>query len=334
MQFFLNYSLGLDGKAGKAAALGNVTHKALEVLAWASYHAAKGREEFDEESFGKLRVADITPDWATQRAYAHYQTIEDHIRWNPREDLPKLHEWTRRALEWSHGYFDPRNQDVVEPEKRFDIELPFEWAKYHYETPEGVLSGQLGIKGTIDLIIRDKCDQSIVEVIDYKTGRRKDWGIEDERASIKTYDKLAKDSQLLLYFYAAKHLYPEASQIIVTILYINDMELDDGTVIPGGPFRFAFGPEDEEAALAMLERKFREIRDTQYPEARKGKACYTFCAYGKNSKNRPDPSRTTCDYFVQQVRDKGSDAVLYEIGSLASLNRYADGGGRKAEVTT
>lgn len=334
MQFYLTYVLGLEAKAGKAAAKGNVVHKSMELLAWQSYYRARGISEFDEESFGRLRTEDITPDLATEMSYGLYKQIESHVKWNDRYDLPECIEWTRRALLWTDGYFDPRNQIVIQPEQKFDLVIDEPWARYEYDTPEGRFEGQLSIKGTMDLIVQDKHDIDEIECIDYKTGRRKDWGIEDEVEAIKDWRTLMRDSQLLLYYLACRRLYPEKKAVHFTILFINSYQYEDErgrkVTVPGGPFRMSFDRDSEAEAMAMLREKFEAIKATQKPEAKRGKPCFTFCPFGRNSKNPPDPSRTTCDYYHDQVRKKGADQVFYEIGSMKSLMRYGSGGGRQA----
>ena len=80
------------------------------------------------------------------------------------------------------------------------------------------------MKGTIDLIT--KPSEDTLEIIDWKTGRRLDWATGQE----KTQEKLETDPQLMIYFYAAKKLYPEIKNCIVTIFFIND----------GGPFSVSF----------------------------------------------------------------------------------------------
>ena len=75
-------------------------------------------------------------------------------------------------------------------------------------------------------------DDGVIEVIDWKTGRRLNWATGEE----KTYEKLLEDPQLLLYNYAISKLFPEYEQAIMTIYYIRD----------GGPFSMCFDKPDRE----------------------------------------------------------------------------------------
>lgn len=356
MQYYLSYVLKEPSLPSKAAVLGNVVHKALEALAWVSYWDARGVAEFDEETFGRVTVAEMTPEECCHRAYLHYRELEPTIRWKDSgdktaeidrqnwrrkweqgihiplhitkkeldertssfSDYAKTQLWTQRALAWEGGAFDPRNQVVIQAEQKFDFTLDEEWAAYRYETPEGVFEGQLGLKGTMDLVV-DEGDNCI-HLCDYKTGSRKDWGEDDEAKAFKSYKKLIDEAQLLLYFFATCRLFPAAKMVLVTIFYIND----------GGPVTIAYSERDISRAKAMFRRVFEEIRDCRIPLAKVGKPCFTFCSYGKRSaKNRGD--ETTCDRFRREVRAKGADQLLYEVGSVASVSLYGSGGGRQAE---
>lgn len=361
MQYLMDYSLKLPSLSNKSAVLGNVVHKALETLAWVSYWTARNVDEFEDETFGMVRCSLLTPEECCHRAYLHYRRIEPTIRWKDRSGefggeadrdawrlrleqgvgtaldlhLPKsvtdknrprgwndydfCQWWTLRALAWDGGAFDPRNQNVIQAEQKFDFIIDEPWARYSYETPEGILEGQLGIKGTMDLIVAEEPDGSVISVNDYKTGHRKDWGESDDAKAVKSYDKLMDESQLLLYFLATSRLYPDVKCILVNIIYIND----------GGAFTLAFGPRDIERAKDMLRRVFEEIRETQYPVAKVGKPCYTFCSYGTRSVPKDSDEMTTCRRIMNLVREKGADQVLYEIGNIGAISAYGQGGGRQ-----
>ena len=78
-----------------------------------------------------------------------------------------------KALQYNDGQFDPRTRNVVASEPHFDLVIEEDWAKYDFELPDGEkISGNLAIKGTIDLVT--ETEDGIIEVIDWKTGRRLD----------------------------------------------------------------------------------------------------------------------------------------------------------------
>jgi hypothetical protein len=167
----------------------------------------------------------------------------------------------------------------------------------------------------MDLVVDE--GEGLIEVIDYKTGRRLDWATGEE----KTYKKLRYDPQLLLYHYATALLYPKADEIFITIIYIND----------GGPFTFCFERKDFELTERLLRAKFESIRDTQRPQLKKSWKCTKLCMFGKE-KHPLDTSKTICEFIKDETRKKGADAVLCEYGDVSKVNTYQDGGGRQAET--
>ncbi len=316
-KFFLGYTLGMREPSNKKATKGNVTHKALELMAYKKKCQQDGTTEYDDDTFGIVQAGDITPQWATEKAYRYYSELPDeqHHIWMP-ADYRDCLKWTEKTLSMNGGLYNPMRRNIIQPEKTFDFEIKKPWAAYDYDLPDGQsLSGFLAIKGTMDLVVQD--EPGIIEVIDYKTGRRLDWATGQE----KTYKKLRHDPQLLLYHYATALLYPEAEHIFITIIYIND----------GGPFTLCFDKSDFEITERILRKKFERIRDTQKPVLNKSWKCTKLCHFGK-TKHVLDKSKTICEYFKEQARRKGADQVLFESGNLANINAYGSGGGRQAET--
>jgi ATP-dependent helicase/DNAse subunit B len=316
-KYYLEYVLGIRPPSGKAADKGTIVHKALEVLAQVSLCRASGATSYVDEAFGLVDINQVTPDWATQAAWDFYTPDSPHIEWE-KKDLDDCLKWTNKAITFNDGRYDPRNLDIIAQEQRFNFEIDEPWAHYDYTLDDGTrLVGQLGIKGTIDLITRNKYGQGIVEIIDWKTGQRKDWSKEGWEK--KTYEDICHDPQLCLYHYAACRLYPDAEEIWITIYYIND----------GGPYSVCFCKEDLAYTEKMLSKKFNEIRDTTVPFLNVGRKCTGFCHFGKTMSTQ-DPSKTVCQFFADQVRTKGIEATTHEFGRTGAYNEYGDGGGRKA----
>ena len=110
--------------------------------------------------------------------------------------------------------------------------------------PDGTkATGQLAIKGTIDLVTQ--IDDGVIEVIDWKTGQRKNWATGEE----KTYEKLLEDPQLLLYNYAISRLYPDYEQAIMSIFFIRD----------GGPFSMCFDKSDLKKRYNQIQTNFKRL---------------------------------------------------------------------------
>jgi RecB family exonuclease len=130
-----------------------------------------------------------------------------------------------------------------------------------------VLSGNLALKGTIDLITR--VDDNTLEVIDWKTGKRLDWATGQE----KTQAKLQNDPQLMIYHYAISKLFPQYDHIIITIYFIND----------GGPFSILFDKKDLIRTEEMLRQKFEQIKKIKKPRLHKTWMCSKLCHFGKST---------------------------------------------------
>mgnify|MGYP001226067038 FL=1 len=146
---------------------------------------------------------------------------------------------------------EQRERKIVAAEPQFDIPIEEDWAKFDHVTPDGKKEKlQLAIKGTIDLVT--EVDDGVIEVIDWKTGRRLNWATGEE----KTYEKLLVDPQLLLYNYAISKLFSDYKQAIMSIFYIRD----------GGPFSMCFDESDQANFLSMLEKRFKQIKRNDFPK--------------------------------------------------------------------
>jgi hypothetical protein len=198
--------------------------------------------------------------------YEYYVKSSPHHKWTDK-DARDCKAWVEKAITFNNGMFDPRNRNILEPEQHFDFAIQKPWAAYSYETDEGKLEGYLALKGTIDLIT--KVDNDTIEVIDWKTGRRLDWATGQE----KTQEKLESDPQLMIYYYAIRHLYPQIKHIIFSIYFIND----------GGPFSICFDHFDMHKTEDMLRRKFEIIKNTKRPALNKSWMCNKLCHFGKTT---------------------------------------------------
>lgn len=313
--YFLTYVLGIRTPSGKKATKGNVVHKALELLARQKKCNQDGLKGYDDESFGFIKADDINPEWAIEKSYEYYTQTSPHHSWFP-YDYRDCQEWTLKALSLNKGMFDPRNHNIIEPEQKFDFVVDRPWSHYRYELDGKVIDGQLSLKGTVDLVIED--EPGLVELYDWKTGQRKDWS--KNGSEKKTYKELRYDPQLCLYHYAATRLFPEAEEIFLTIVFIND----------GGPYTLCFDKSDIEFTERIIEHKFKQIRDTQIPALSKSWKCTKFCHFGMNRAPQ-DPSKTICQFYADKVRKNGLEETMIEFGRPGAFSEYGDGGGRKSE---
>ena len=198
----------------------------------------------------------------------------------------------------------------------FDIEIKKPWAKYKYEFEDQTIEGYLSIKGTVDLIL--KHDDEYYEILDYKTGKRINWATGEE----KTHEKLQKDTQLLLYYYALKNMYPER-EFSVSIYYINS----------GGLFSMVFDEDDYQKAEDILRQKFEQIRDIQQPRLLSNEnshwKCQKLCKFSQPYKEGAEKS--VCQYIRDQIKHRGIVKVVESFGKIDKIATYGDGGGRLAD---
>ena len=305
MQYFITYVLGHQSTSGKKAQLGTIVHKVMECLA----SCKKELQDTDkktglfitDDAIGKVK---FTPKSVytkafvcrlLKRSYEYYSENCTHNYTNA--DFKFCQKSVEDALSYNDGQFDPRNRNVVASEPQFDIPIEEDWAKYKYKMPNGkVVEGQLAIKGTIDLVTQ--VDDGVIEVIDWKTGRRLDWATGEE----KTYEKLLADPQLLLYNYAISKLFPEYKQAIMSIFYIRD----------GGPFSMCFDKSDQESFLGMLEQRFKQIKHNEFPkpisQRRSHFKCTKLCHFYKN--NWPGTNISICEHVEEHLKAFGHDDTV------------------------
>ena len=319
-RYFLEYNVGLKGDANVQADKGNIVHKVMEALAHSKLCQQNKTTSFIDDLLGEVNVQDCDPCKLLETIFEHNK---DHD-WTLK-DRADCKEWTERILNYGNGEYDPRNREVVAPEGKFDILVKKPWAKYNFALPDGTnLKGFLALKGTIDLMVKTKLD-GVYELIDYKTGGRVDWN--KTVIKVKTLEDLHNDYQLLLYYYAACHLYPEVDDITITIFFARDT-VNNKVVYPGGPFQINFSKEDFPRIEGMIRRKFDQIVATKIPKLHKTWKCKSFCYFGKTLSSE-DPSKTICEHFEDKIRKVGINQVLKEDAQLDEISRYGSGGGRK-----
>jgi hypothetical protein len=310
-RYFLDYILGFSGPAGSAAIKGSIVHKVLEILALVKKAEQENKKYIiDNDVLKRINISDIQPiQYLVNQVFDFYATSNPHIVWKDKDKVD-CRQWTNKALTMNGGIFDPRSRTIVQPEQEFDIEIPYDWAKYSYDIDGDKLEGRLHLKGTIDLLV--EVDSNFYEIIDWKTGRKFNWG----KGIVKTDKDLKTDPQLMLYHYATTLLYPDISDILVTINFIND----------GGPTTVAFTKKDIKKTEDMIKRKFERIRNTKVPRLNKGWKCTKFCHHGRTTfqDSHIEPQvedrdnqvvemgniRTKCEQTKYMIEKKGLDWVM------------------------
>jgi ATP-dependent helicase/DNAse subunit B len=305
MQYFITYVLGHQPTSGKKAEIGTILHKVMETLArlkkYNQDNPKKQKLIITDDALGEVACKKselYTKDYVNdilRRSFEFY-TKDSHHSFS-KADTQNCNNLVWNTLEYNDGQFDPRNRNIVAAEPHFDIPIEEDWAKYEYTFPDGrTIKGQLAIKGTIDLVTESS--DGIIEVVDWKTGRRLDWATGEE----KTYEKLCSDPQLLLYNYAISKLFPDYKQSIMSIFFIKD----------GGPFSMCFDKEEHSKFLEMLKDKFEDIKNNNRPQplsqSRESWKCTKLCHYYKN--NWPDSDKSICQYVDDHIDLYGIDGTV------------------------
>lgn len=318
-KYLFTYVLGMKDKDNGKAIMGSTTHKVLELLGKQRIAIQNKKRSFEDEEFGKIGHSKWNIEYFNEISHAYYEKIYPGIM--PHNSKKITLEWSHLAVTRLDGEMDPRKQNIHAVEEFFEVEVPHEWANYSYKVGDEVIEGRLGLKGTVDLIVKE--DDVFFHIMDYKTGRRYNWAT----GKVKTYDCLAEDKQLLLYYYALRLKYPD-KHFYISIYYINDYKIDKVDV-PGGIFTFAFDDSDFKKAEDMIREQFEAIRDDKFPRVI-SKTCNHFkcqrlCAF---SQIIPEisPDVPACIFMRNEIERIGLDAVTAKYADLKRMKVYSGGG--------
>ena len=202
LKYFLNYVLGHQEPANAKANWGTTVHAVFETLAICKKRIQTGerkrmkitQDPIGEFSFSKEEL--YTDEFVYKILNKSFEFYKKHcpdtIFDSKSYDFCEKMVWD--TLRYNNGQFDPRNRTIIDTEPHFDFAIDEPWAKFSFDGPDGKIEGNLAVKGTIDLIT--ELPDRTIEVIDWKTGKRIDWATGEE----KDYNKLMKDTQLLLYY--------------------------------------------------------------------------------------------------------------------------------------
>jgi len=338
--YFLTYVLGLDEPTGHKAEMGTIVHKTMEILAKIKLALQQSPNQqivdIDDEHVGKISIDTkdfLKPHYLSSeeiekinkgmKSKSVYKTKkiykEGDVRYGV-ECVEKIflkcfnfykerskHDWKpsnkRDCMNWVWGFLDydengscdPRRQKIVAAEPFFDIEIKKDWAK--------VDDGYLSIKGTVDLITEIEHDGvKILNVIDYKTGSRVDWN--KSGMPPKTYSKLQDDTQLMLYYYATKALYPDYDCAIINIVFVRD----------GGLFSICFDDEHLQVLEDRLKKTLKDAKRCKVPDLfdpnHRDFRCKNICHFGKTKYKNSD--NNICKHIHKEIKSKGIEKVIDE----------------------
>jgi hypothetical protein len=302
--YFIEQNLKYTYPPGVAADMGTVVHKVLEYLALiklgqqekqTELETSKGSIEFDNYSIAQLE--EMAASAYKNLTKEHYKTITKCVQ---------------NALSYADGEYDPRNREIIAPERRVKIEIQEDWA---------VRSNgeRYCLSGIIDLVTKTPTGY---EIIDWKTGALKDWNT----GKVKTYQDFYDDPQLRFYHYAATKIYGEEHAYKFTIFFVKENKA----------FTVPFDNSDLGRTLYLLKDRFLEIQNTQVPQLNRTWKCTKFCPYGQKTAygtNLPALTQistggiakigspmTICDCVSHQINTLGIDYVEANMGKNSKKN--------------
>lgn len=300
-KFFIESVLRKRGEPHYKAVKGTIVHKVMEILAQESIAKRAGRETFVDEDFGEYTVGKCDLDRILQKSFDTYKDQNTTHEWDE-SDLIDCRNWSLKCLKANEGIYHPHNLEILAIEKAFDITLPHEWAKLDFTLPNGKkVSGQLGIKGFMDLVIQQ--ENGAIEVVDWKTGGRED------------LTDLENNIQLLIYYYVAKLLYPDASCYYSTLVAINS----------GGVASVFWEDEDLKRVEDKIQGHFERIKKVTVPkllwreDPSQSFFCNKICSWGQ----RPPGGRSFCYNLHEEIVQIGISNVMKKHMSEADFERYA-----------
>lgn len=164
-KYFIEYNLGHKDATNKKAWMGTVVHRVMQVLGDKKIALNEGKRKVRNDDIQDLWLKECDDIDAVTKLCFDYYMKNDPVDADEK-DLKTCIKWVNKALEFNGGYCDPRNQNVHATEVFFDIEIDKPWARYDYKVGDLALAGNLSIKGTVDLVLRE--GDAYFQVLDYK----------------------------------------------------------------------------------------------------------------------------------------------------------------------
>ena len=281
-QYYLQYVLGYRSEAGPAALMGTMAHEVLELL---------GRANIGHK-YPESKVWNL--DYLWRIVYNHFQNSDTIVA--SQIETAKLNKICRGVVETIKSEWSPTNPRVMSVELPFSLPIkePAFYIKQSNDQPV-----YLRLTGRIDRI--DKIDDNTLEIIDYKTGSRVNWGSKDrdkiDEAAL--YEKI----QPRLYHLAAKQLFPNVKNFLVTFIYLAD----------GGPVTVPFTDADADTTLNIIKRRFQAMVANNDPQQDRSWKCTKMCWFGKTG---------LCNQIWDEKEQLGLQTIEDKYQVLNNVKRY------------
>jgi len=261
--YYIEYVLKWTGPSNSKADKGTTAHKIIEILAKIKKAQQNCVSKIQDDIVGDILCDSYDLDKIIEQVYQYYDNNTNH-NWT-QTDFQDIKRWVYKVIEYENGYLDPRNRKIIDAEKRFDIEFQEPWSKYQYTYKNKIITGQLKLKGIIDLVLYE---DNILNVFDLKTGQRRNWITGQE----KTYADIQVDLQLKIYHLACSLIYKQTN-VICSLFYPDH----------GGLFSVPFSEKDLQHTKHLIQKQFEEIKNCQCPQQKKSWKCRKLCHAGKKS---------------------------------------------------
>lgn len=323
LKWYFSYILNMRDEPNKKALMGNIVHSVAEVLGLIKIEIQNGKQEgvvnteeikdvlWDEVSFlypsilnkeevdlinksrinkqtyisdcnlsiGTIRLGRDFVNSLITKSWDYYTRKYNTIDWTKSDNRDVIN-WTWMLLE----ELDIRKLNIIGCEVPFDLPI---------EHPDCLLDdgSYIRVKGFIDLIHQPSSE--VLEILDFKTGRRQDFNSGEE----KTLASLSKDLQLCLYKYIAKKLYPEYQYFIPSIQFIRD----------GGLLTPDIDDNSDEIITKTIHEHIQELKNATelsvLSEDRTDFRCKYLCSHSKL--NTFDSNKCNCEVIKNSVRSVG-----------------------------
>lgn len=290
--YFLQYILGMESQAGKAALQGNIVHKVFQIMA--------RRKKRNKKEIDPMLLLDMAWDnFITKSPEIEIRKVTTRIdketgEFKEAADYKKC----RVALETvlADVYYNPYNLKVLDIEEWFALEMPGE--EWESLDQDGKVH-QFATRGYIDLV--HEIDEETIEIIDWKTGKRTSFYTQ------KPIDEevLMREIQPRLYHLAVYFLYPKYKNILITFYYTNS----------GGPITIALSQDDLIMTITALHRFFTTVKRDTLIRRNRSWQC-KMCSFSKND---------ICSRIWSDLHTMGSEYIENRYSKLVHKDQLAIG---------